>query len=264
MERSYPPKPDHVYLFGTCVVDLFMPQAGVDAVRLLEHEGITVHFPRAQSCCGQPAYTSGNPQQARAVALAQLDLFSQPWPVVVPSGSCAGMMRHHWPELFHDDPVAGPKARALAERIFELTEFLLHVAKVQYQHTDAATLSPERVALHTSCSARREMGTRAHGVALVDALPGVMRIEHEHESECCGFGGAFALKHPDISGAMVKDKVAAACATGCDRLVSADCGCLLNIGHAAQAQAAPLPVEHLASFLWRRISGTPATTGDAS
>ena len=187
MERDYPAEWAQVYLFGTCVIDLFMPQAGLDAVRLLEREGVTVHFPRGQSCCGQPAYTSGNPDAARAVALAQLDLFSQPWPVVVPSGSCAGMMRHHWPALFENDPIAGPKARALAERIFELSEFLLRVIKVQYHNVLPGTLAPEQVVLHTSCAARREMGTRAHGVALLDALPGVTRAEHQHESECCGF-----------------------------------------------------------------------------
>lgn len=255
MQRQYPAPPSQVYLFGTCVIDLFMPQAGLDAVRLLEREGLTVHFPQGQSCCGQPAYSSGNPVEARAVALAQLDLFSEPWPVIVPSGSCAGMMRHHWPTLFADDPVAGPKARALSERIFELGEFLLRVMKLELQHTSPGQQAPESVVLHTSCSARREMGTRQHGVELVDALPGVTRVEHERESECCGFGGAFALKHADISGAMVKDKIASACATGAKRLVSADCGCLLNIGHAAQHQGAPLEVEHLASFLLRRTGG---------
>lgn len=255
LARHYPPGPDkanpHVYLFGTCVIDLFMPEAGLDAVRLLEREGLTVHFPRGQSCCGQPAYSSGNPEQARAVARAQLDLFSQPWPVIVPSGSCAGMMRHHWPTLFDDDPQAAGKARELAERVYELSEFLLHVLHVNFG--ESTTQPDEQVVLHTSCGARREMGTRAHGVALLDALPGVTRVEHAHESECCGFGGTFSLKHDDISGAMVTDKIAAACATGCERLVSADCGCLLNIGHAARRQGAPLQVEHLASFLWRRV-----------
>ncbi len=263
MERQYPAAPRQVYLFGTCVIDLLMPEAGLDAVRLLEREGLTVHFPRGQSCCGQPAYSSGNPAEARAVALAQLDLFSQPWPVIVPSGSCAGMMRHHWPILFENDSLNGPKARELAERIFELGEFLLRVLKVQFQDKAAAAPAPEQVVLHTSCAARREMGTRVHGVELVDALPGVTRVEHEHEAECCGFGGSFSVKHADISGAMVKDKVAAACATGSKRLVSADCGCLLNIGHAAKRQGAPLSVEHLASFLWRRTNGTPSNPGES-
>ncbi|WP_169708658.1 (Fe-S)-binding protein [Trinickia terrae] len=264
-ERHYPGvRPAHVYLFGTCLVDLFVPQAGLDAVRLLEREGLTVHFPREQSCCGQPAYSSGNPEQARAVARAQLDLFGEPWPVVVPSGSCAGMMRHHWPKLFEHEPIAEAKARELAERVYELGEFLLRVLHVQYSAECSSELAPERIVLHTSCSARREMGTRAHGVELIDALPGVTRIEHERESECCGFGGAFALKHPDISGAMVQDKLASATAAGCVRLVSADCGCLLNIGHAAAKQGAPLPVEHLASFLWRRTGGKAGDAGGSA
>lgn len=269
--RQYPtgPRPTDVYLFATCLVDLFVPQAGLDAVKLLEREGLTVHFPRAQSCCGQPAYSSGNPREAREVARAQLGLFDKPWPVIVPSGSCAGMMRHHWPALFEDgegdaaDERDAARAQALSERVYELTEFLVRVLNVDLgaagAYGDAALTQPEeRVVLHTSCGARREMGTRVHGVEAVDALPGVTRIDHEHESECCGFGGTFSLKHPDISGAMVADKIASACATGCNRLVSADCGCLLNIGHAAERKGAPLAVEHLASFLWRRTGGEAA------
>jgi len=260
--RPYPTVPAHVYLFATCLVDLFVPEAGLDAVRLLEREGLTVHYPRGQSCCGQPAYSSGNPDEARRVAAAQLDLFGESWPVIVPSGSCSGMIRHHWPALFADDPVHGPKARAIAERTYELAEFLVHVLHVRLDAVAAGAGPDERVVLHTSCAARREMGTRVHGVALVDALPGVARVEHERESECCGFGGTFSLKHPDISGAMVRDKVASACATGCDRLVSADCGCLLNIGHAAAKAGAPLAIEHLASFLWRRTAGAASLRGD--
>jgi L-lactate dehydrogenase complex protein LldE len=259
--RDYPAPSKDVYLFGTCVIDLFLPQAGLDAVRLLEREGITVHFPRGQSCCGQPAYSSGHPEQARTVALAQCALFPQPWPIIVPSGSCAGMMRHHWPELFEGDPHTRTKVQGLAGRVFELGEYLLRVLRVHYP---AREQEPERVVLHTSCGARREMDTRVHGVELLDALPGVERVEHVRESECCGFGGTFCLKHPDISGAMVKDKIAATVDTGCDRLVSADCGCLLNIGHAARHQGAVLEVEHIASFLWRRANGVPAPKGDAS
>ena len=251
--RVYPSsRPTDVYLFGTCVIDLFMPQAGLDTVLLLEREGVAVHYPRGQSCCGQPAYSSGNPAQAREVARAQMALFPQDWPVIVPSGSCAGMMRHHWPELFADDPAMLEQARALAERVYELSEFLLHVLQVRYPALTEQR--DEKVVLHTSCGARREMGTRAHGVELLDELPGVHRVEHERESECCGFGGTFCLKHPDISGAMVSDKVASVCATGVRRVVSADCGCLLNVGHAAQHSGVPLEVEHMASFLLRRTS----------
>jgi L-lactate dehydrogenase complex protein LldE len=258
--RPYPAgeRPTDVYLFATCLVDLFVPQAGLDAVKLLEREGLTVHFPRGQSCCGQPAYSSGNPRQARKVARAQFALFDKPWPVIVPSGSCAGMMRHHWPALFEDEPEAAEQAHELSGRIYELTEFLMRVLNVDLGALGTGAQPDERIVLHTSCGARREMGTRVHGVEAVDALPGVTRVEHERESECCGFGGTFSLKHPDISGAMVADKIASACATGCGRLVSADCGCLLNIGHAATKKGAPLQVEHLASFLWRRTGGDAA------
>ena len=132
--RQYPAhKPANVYLFGTCVLDLFFPEAGMDAIRLLEREGIRVHFPQGQSCCGQPAYTSGYADEARAVAQNQLGLFPNDWPVVVPSGSCAGMMRHHYPKLFADDPVRKAQAEALSARVFELTEFLLTVLKVQWK-----------------------------------------------------------------------------------------------------------------------------------
>lgn len=251
MHADRPPRPDQVYLFGTCLIDLFVPQAGVDAVRLLEREGLTVHFPRAQSCCGQPAFTSGNPDEARRVAAAQIALFDQPWPIVVPSGSCAGMMRHHWPTLFDDDPVLQARARDVAGRVYELAGFLVEVLHVDYS---AASAEPVTVGLHTSCSARREMGTRAHGVQLLSALPGVTLDTHANESECCGFGGVFSLKHADISGVIVRDKVASLSAV-CERFVTADCGCMLNISHAAEHQGRALRGEHLATFLLRRLEG---------
>lgn len=258
--RIYPPKPSDVYLFATCLVDQFAPEAGLDTVRLLEREGIAIHFPQKQTCCGQPAYTSGYPDQARAVALQQLDLFPQNWPVVVPSGSCAAMMRHHYPKLFADDPVLLAKATALAERIFELTEFLVHV--VGFKHEDQG--APCNIALHTSCHARREMGSHETSSALLHGLEHVNLKQQARSEECCGFGGTFSIRYPDISAAIVSDKVESLCATGAERVVSADCGCLFNIlGRAAKldeiaGRSEPtLPGEHIASFLWRRtgVSG---------
>ncbi|MDQ7913588.1 (Fe-S)-binding protein [Pseudomonas sp. 102515] len=250
--RTYPQqKPTQVYLFGTCVVDLFYPEAGMDSIRLLEREGIRVHFPQAQSCCGQPAYTSGYTEEARAVARTQLALFAEPWPVVVPSGSCAGMLRHHYAELFADEPETLRQVRDLAERTYELAEFLLHVCQVDYQDRGA----PTKVALHTSCSARREMQTHLHGRALLGQLQAVERVDHDHESECCGFGGTFSVRMPDISGAMVADKTRALQDSGAAQVLTADCGCLMNINGALEKQRAALRGEHLASFLWRRIGG---------
>ena len=250
--RQYPSgKPAEVYLFGTCVVDLFYPEAGLDAIRLLQREGIRVHYPQGQSCCGQPAYTSGYTDEAREVARAQLTLFANDWPVVVPSGSCAGMFREHYPLLFKDEPQLLKQAQALAERTFELAEFLLHVCKVDFQDQGA----PVKVALHTSCSARREMNTHLHGRALLAQLGNVERVEHDHESECCGFGGTFSVRMPDIAGAMVADKTRALQDSGAEQMLTADCGCLMNINGALEKQHATLRGQHLASFLWQRTGG---------
>ncbi|HNC53005.1 MAG TPA: (Fe-S)-binding protein [Accumulibacter sp.] len=246
--RKYPEKPASVYFFGTCLIDLFCPQAGLDAVRLLEREGIEVHFPPDQTCCGQPAHSSGFPAQTRAVALAQLRLFPEPWPVIVPSGSCAGMMRHHYPKIFADDPRLLVEATALAERVYELSEFLSQVVRIRLiDHGE-----PTRVALHTSCAARREMGTHVHARTLLDQLPGVEVAVHAHESECCGFGGTFSLKHPPISSAMAGDKVDAIKETGAQTFVSADCGCLFNLNHTLRKREDRLQGQHLATFLWQR------------
>ena len=138
--RTYPGKPGDVYLFATCLIDQFTPQAGLDAVRLLEREGIRVHYPQAQTCCGQPAHSSGYPDEARAVALHQLNLLSQPLPVVVPSGSCGGMIRLHYPHLFADDPALHAKAIELSERVYELSEFLVHVVNFGHPLAFASTL----------------------------------------------------------------------------------------------------------------------------
>lgn len=248
--RNYPARPAEIYFFGTCLVDLFVPEAGIDAIRLLEREGIAVHFPQNQTCCGQPAYSSGHPEEARAVALQQLGLFPQPWPVVVPSGSCAAMMRHQYPVLFADDPVLHAKALELSARVFELTEFLVHVLKVKLQDKG----EPCSVVLHTSCSARREMGVHLTGRALLAQLGNVELREQVRESECCGFGGSFSVRQPEISAAIAGDKAAAVVETGADQLVSADCGCLLNIRHTMEKRGDALPNEHLASFLYRRTS----------
>ena len=255
--RTYPGKPSDVYLFATCLIDQFSPQAGLDTVSLLEREGIRVHYPEAQTCCGQPAHSSGYPEEARAVALHQLNLFSEPWPVVVPSGSCGGMIRLHYPHLFEDDPVLHARALELSERVFELSEFLVHV--VNFSHEDVGESCT--VALHTSCHARRQMGSHDTSAALLECLGHVKVVEQARIEECCGFGGTFSLLHPEISEAIVTDKVASLKDTGAQCVVSADCGCLLNItGRAARQdelagrQTLSLPGEHLASFLWNRTN----------
>ena len=247
--KLYPPRPEKVYLFGTCLIDMFYPEAGLDAIRLLEREGIEVIFPDDQTCCGQPAYTSGYHDEAREVARAQLGLFPEPWPIIVPSGSCGGMMRTHYPQLFAGS-VDEALARDVAERVFELTEFLVHVCHLPLEDRG----EPETIAMHTSCSARREMGLADTGPALLAKLGQVEVVEQVRASECCGFGGTFAVRHPEVSAAMVEDKSLAIEATGAKRFVTSDCGCLMNIAGRFAHQGKDVKGEHIASYLWRRTS----------
>lgn len=240
--------PTHVYFFGTCLLDVFLPEAGMDAMTLLEKLGIQVHYPQAQSCCGQPAYSSGHPEEAKAVAKAQLNLFPEDWPIIVPSGSCGGMMKWHWPKLFAHTEEA-EQVQAVADRVVEFSQFLHN--HLHYQPEDLG--QPVNVAVHTSCAARREMQVHESSWALIDQLSNVNRVVHDHESECCGFGGTFSIKHPDISGAMVTDKVAALAEAQVDEVVTADAGCLLNIGGKIAKEGANVPKpKHLASFLLAR------------
>ncbi len=248
--RDYPERPDRVYFFGTCLIDLFYPDAGLAGIQLIEREGVEVHYPRDQTCCGQPAWNSGYREQARQVARAQLDCFPEPLPLIVPSGSCAGMMRHHYPDLFRGDRDE-QRARELAGRVFELTEFLVRILKIRLRDLGP----PVRVALHTSCSARREMVVAEPHLQLLRQLQNVELVEPERKEECCGFGGTFAVKHPDISAAMVQDKAAAIRDTGAQRLVSGDCGCLMNIDGHLRYQGTDLSSRHIASFLWERTRG---------
>jgi L-lactate dehydrogenase complex protein LldE len=248
-------RPSTVYFYSTCVVDLMAPQAGVDAIRLLQQAGVEVVFPQAQSCCGQPAYSSGFFDEAKRVAQSQLEIFPEPWPIVVVSGSCAAMIKHEWPKLFAGDAALEPKAQDVSNRIVEWSAFAQALGLPQPAAV-AREARPVKVALHTSCAARREMGTHVPSEALLRALPDVELVQQARVAECCGFGGTFSARHPDISGAMVTDKLDALRDSGADVVVSADCGCLLNLHHAAEKRRAAgevLPrLVHRASFLRER------------
>ncbi len=242
-------KPDKVYFFGTCLVDLFYPKAGLAGMSLLRREGLQVVYPRDQTCCGQPAWNSGYRDQARQVARLQLDLFPEPWPIVVPSGSCAGMMKQHYPNLFAGTPQQ-EQALNVASRVYELTSFLVDVLGIQL--TDLG--KPAKVAVHTSCSARREMGVAHAADALIGQLDRVQPVEQERKAECCGFGGTFAIKQPDISADMVKDKTDCLRESSAEIVVSQDCGCLMNIGGAFDYQGNGPRTQHIAEFLWERTN----------
>lgn len=245
-----PSKPSRVYFFGTCLIDSFYPDAGLAAIRLIEREGVRVIFPAGQSCCGQPAYNSGFPAEARAVARRQLQALREDIPVVVPSGSCAGMMKHHYPTLFAGDKDL-PQAQAFSERVFEWSEFMARVLGVQYEDRG----EPLRVTWHSSCHALREMRVIEHSKHLLRQLQNVELVELAGERECCGFGGTFSIKHPAISGAMVNDKVDDIRRTGAARVIAGDCGCLINITGAADQRGLPFAGQHLAEFIWERING---------
>ena len=249
----YPEKPQKVYYFGTCLADMFYPGAGMAGIKLIQQEGVQVIYPRQQTCCGQPAYNSGFPAEARAVVRKQIELFPRNYPVVVPSGSCAGMMRHHYPKLFVDDPDIG-YIEKFSERIFELSEFLVHVLNLKLKDRGV----PIKVTWHSSCHALREMKVTEDSKSLIRQLKNVDLVELKNESECCGFGGTFAVKQPAISAAMVNDKAEDIRQTGAARLITGDCGCLLNITGAMQHENIPITGQHLAEFIWERINGEPS------
>jgi len=239
-----PPKPDKVYFFGTCIIDAIFPQAGLSAIRLLEREGIAVVFPQKQSCCGQPAFNSGFPDEARQVARRQLYTFNRDYPIVVPSGSCAGMMKHHYPELFAGDRDE-ERAFRFSSRVFELGRFLADIVKIRLiDHGN-----PLKVTWHSSCHAMREMRVIKEAKTLLAQLANVHFTELEREYECCGFGGTFAVKHPLISAAMVRDKIDDIVQTGAKRVISGDCGCLLHLRGALRRRGSRLRTLHVAEIL---------------
>jgi L-lactate dehydrogenase complex protein LldE len=243
-------KPDAVYFFGTCLVDLLFPRTGLCAMRLLAREGIRVIYPQKQTCCGQPAYNSGYRDEARAVAVAQLDALPVDIPVVVPSASCAGMLRVHYPQLFAGS-TDEPRALALAGRVYEFAEFLIRV--LDLHPVDLGP--PLQVALHNSCSARRELQAADTALDLLARLGNVEAMEPDHAYECCGFGGTFAVKQPEISAAMAADKTAAITATRAQVLVGQDCGCLMNLEGTFRRRGGGPEVRHIAELLWDRTNG---------
>ena len=231
-------------------MDLLFPKAGLAGMELIRRAGVRVIFPPDQSCCGQPAYNSGYRDEARAVAARQLAALQGDLPIVVPSGSCAGMMRHHYPALFAGHPLHA-LAMSVSRRVFELTEFLVDVLALPVDDLGP----PVKVAVHSSCSARRELGAADRIEHLVNAMSQVTTVEYNRKAECCGFGGTFAVKQPAISAAMVGDKCDALLESGADLVVSQDCGCLMNIAGAGELRGLPFAGQHLAEFIWERTHG---------
>jgi L-lactate dehydrogenase complex protein LldE len=214
-----------VGLFVTCLVDLMRPRIGFAALRLLEAAGYEVAVPRAQTCCGQPAYNSGDRATAQALARKVLAEFEGYDYVVAPSGSCAGMIRVHFPELFSDAPAELESVQRLAARTYELTDFLVTVAKLQ----SVPGVLNKSITYHDSCSGLRELGVKQQPRALLAKIPGLQLQEMEEAETCCGFGGAFAVKFGEISTHIAERKCANIAACGADAVVLGDLGCMLNI-----------------------------------
>jgi L-lactate dehydrogenase complex protein LldE len=234
-----------VALFVTCLVDLYRPTVGFAAIRLLEDAGCMVEVPPVQTCCGQPAYNTGDRATARDLARAVIDAFGGFDYVVAPSGSCAGMIAHHYPSLFEDDPQYRARAEALAERTHELVSFLTDVRGV----VSVAARYADNVTYHDSCSGLRELGVKAQPRALLAAMEGLSLTEMADPEICCGFGGTFCVKYPDISTRMVSDKCADIAATGAGTLLAGDLGCLLNMAGRLKREGVPVKVRHVAEVL---------------
>lgn len=209
----------------TCLVDLMRPEIGMSAVKLLEAAGCTVEVPMQQTCCGQPGFNSGDTDAARSLARKFLDEFERYDYVVTPSGSCGGMVRKHYPELFKEDPDIRNRIEALASRTYELTSFLHDVLKIE-------SLPGEfdgEVTYHDSCSGLRELGVQAQPRALMALNPKIKLTEMRDARACCGFGGTFAVKYGEVSAAIVDEKIGNIAASGARCVVLGDLGCMLNI-----------------------------------
>jgi len=243
-----------VALFVTCLVDLHRPSVGFAAIRLLEAAGCQVEVPRAQTCCGQPAYNSGDRATARDLAAGLLDAFGGYDYVVVPSGSCGGMLKAHMPHLFDDDPNLRARADALAARTFELVSFLVDVLKLD---TLSARWTGGPVTYHDSCAGLRELGIKDQPRRLLAAVGAEVKEMAEPEI-CCGFGGTFCVKYPEISVRMVSDKTRDIVASGAGTVLAGDLGCLLNIAGRLSREGQAVAVRHIAEVLAGMDGDLPA------
>jgi L-lactate dehydrogenase complex protein LldE len=240
---SSPPR--RVALFVTCLVDLFRPSVGFAAVKLLEEAGCTVEVPPLQVCCGQPAYNSGDRMTTRAIAAQVIDAFEGYEAVVAPSGSCGGMISHHYPGLFDDDPAMKARADDLASRSHELVSFLVDVLGV----TSVVARYDGTITYHDSCSGLRELGVKQQPRRLLGSVQGLTLREMNTPEICCGFGGTFCVKYPEISNAMAGEKSADIAASGAGTLLAGDLGCLMNMAGKLQRDGSAVKVRHVAEVL---------------
>ena len=232
-------------LFIPCYVEHLRPAVGLALARLLDRLGLDWTYPADQTCCGQPAYNAGDRGDAAALAKQTIDALQGYDYVVAPSGSCAGMIKDHYPRLLESDPAWAAKARDLAGRTHELVSFLHDVLGIRA--VDATF--DGTVTYHDSCSGLRELGIKDQPRALLASVKGLTLVEAENTEVCCGFGGLFSVKYPDISGRMVDDKAQAVEATGAGTLLGGDMGCLMNVAGRLRRRGSATHVRHVAEVL---------------
>lgn len=252
VKKTKPSSPK-VALFVTCLVDTMRPNIGFSALQLLEEAGCQVEVPAEQTCCGQPAFNSGDTQDTAKLARRFIEIFEPYDYVVAPSGSCIGMVKAHYPEALADDPAWAERAKQLAERCFELTSFLVDVM----DYRPAGRTFPATATYHDSCSGLRELGVFAQPRQLLSAVDGLDMVPLEGNDVCCGFGGTFCVKYPAISNAIVGEKAAAIERSGAQVLLGGDLGCLLNMAGKLQRQGLPVRVYHTAEVLAGKAEAPP-------
>jgi len=246
--------PPYVGLFITCLVDSFRPNIGFATVKLLEQAGCKLGVPEQQTCCGQPAFNSGDLEDSRALARQTIDAFAEFDYVVAPSGSCASMMKKHYVELFEEDTKWKQKAEQFSAKCFELVSFLTDVLGVE----DLATDFNHSVTYHDSCSGLRELGVQEQPRQLLSKIQGLTLKEMKEPYVCCGFGGTFCVKFPDISTRMVSDKVENIQQSQAEILLAGDLGCLMNMAGRLKRLDSPVKVYHVAEVLAGMAENTPA------
>lgn len=232
-----------VALFVTCLVDLFRPEVAFATIKLLQNADCEISVPK-QTCCGQPAYNNGDRHDALQIAKQVITQFKEFDYVVVPSGSCAGMIKVHYPKLFADDPDL-PDVLQLSNKTYELTAFLVDVLGV---HTISAQFH-ETVTYHDSCSNLRELKVKLQPRLLLNSVKGLTMKELKTPEVCCGFGGTFCVKYPDISNKIISEKVEDIHSTGASTVLAGDLGCLMNIAGKLQRSGSNIKVRHIAEVL---------------
>ena len=244
-ENKEPNRPIEVALFVTCLVDMFRPSVGFAALKLLEDAGCQVHVPLSQTCCGQPAWNSGDRQDTREIAEQVIEAFEKFQYIVAPSGSCAGMLKRHYPEIFAGIPEWEDRADAFGAKVFELTSFLTDICAI----TRVEAKLNSKVTYHDSCAGLRELGVSHQPRKLLKSVEGIDLVEMKDCEICCGFGGTFAVKYSDISDSIVKEKTSNIKDVAPQMLLAGDLGCLMNIAGKLKRERSPVEVRHVAEVL---------------